>query len=425
MGLRLLAKTPKTDEAFSGLVVKLVTPFIGGEFVAVEAVFAFSTDNNRLPFKELEADLAAHEALVAGHEGCQVLMEATEPKSVVDHVGVFLGNHGFEALGLLAEADGFEFAVSEVENNGGRGLVKLAGLDSDEPIFDMVDSANTVLAAQLVEGFEEGDAIDGLAVECGRSAPFEIDDDFSGFVGGFGGADGPAEGFFGRLGPWIFKNASLAGATEEVDIEAVGAFHRGFDGDVVLGGVFEGLVAGHFPFADRCDDLEIRSECLEGDIEPDLIVPFTRATMSNRDGTMLTGSIDHQFGDKWSAEGGSEGVFTLVKRACHECGENEVVDEEGTGIHGDSVDGACGQGFLLDAVEVADFAQIDGEGDDIKVVFFLDPGHHDGGVQAAGVSKDDLAFGAGFISLGILRIGSHALVSVPGVKRISRQAGSH
>jgi hypothetical protein len=115
-------------------------------------VFAFSTDNNRLPFKELEADLAAHEALVAGHEGCQVLMEATEPKSVVDHVGVFLGNHGFEALGLLAEADGFEFAVSEVENNGGRGLVKLAGLDSDEPIFDMVDSANTVLAAQLAGG---------------------------------------------------------------------------------------------------------------------------------------------------------------------------------------------------------------------------------------------------------------------------------
>ena len=57
-------------------MVKLVTPFIGGEFVAVEAVFAFSTDNNRLPFKELEADLAAHEALVAGHEGCQVLVEA-------------------------------------------------------------------------------------------------------------------------------------------------------------------------------------------------------------------------------------------------------------------------------------------------------------------------------------------------------------
>ena len=70
--------------------------------------------------------------------------------------------------------------------SGGLGLVKLAGLDSDEPIFDMVDSADAVLATQLVEGFEEGDAIDGLAVECGRSAPFEIDDDFSGFVRGFG-----------------------------------------------------------------------------------------------------------------------------------------------------------------------------------------------------------------------------------------------
>lgn len=160
----------------------------------------------------------------------------------------------------------------------------------------------------------------------------------------------------------------------------------------MLGGVFQRVVAGHFPLADRGDDLQVGREGLESDIETHLIVALAGAAVGNRHGAVVPGGIDHQFGDEWSAQGGGERVFPLVQGARHEGREDEVIDKQGAGIHGDRIDRAGGQGLFLHPVQIADLTEIDGEGDHIEIVFFLDPGDHDRGVEPAGVGQDHFSF---------------------------------
>jgi len=46
----------------------------------------------------------------------------------------------------------FHLAVAEVEDRAAGGLVDAAALHADEPVFDEVDPADAVFAAELVSG---------------------------------------------------------------------------------------------------------------------------------------------------------------------------------------------------------------------------------------------------------------------------------
>ena len=111
--------------------------------------------------------MAGDEALVAGHEGEQVLVEGAEPQSIIDHVGVFLRHQRLESLRLLAQAQRLQLAMGLVQDHRRRGLVHLARLDADQPILDVIDPADAVLAAELVELFDQRHAVQSF----GRSRP--------------------------------------------------------------------------------------------------------------------------------------------------------------------------------------------------------------------------------------------------------------
>src|SRR5947209_20422619 len=78
-GLRLLAQAMNLDEALGGGLIVVAALVVGRELLAVQSLVALAADHRRLAFEQLHSRQAADEALVARHEGEQILVKATEP----------------------------------------------------------------------------------------------------------------------------------------------------------------------------------------------------------------------------------------------------------------------------------------------------------------------------------------------------------
>src|SRR5262249_53231072 len=68
---------------------------------------------------------------------------------------------------------------------------------------------------------------------------------------------------------------------------------------------------------------------------------------------------------------------------------DKIIDEHVAGINGHGIHGSRFEGFLANELDIFALAEVDSKGDDVEVVFLADPRHHDRGVQAAAVGKDD------------------------------------
>ena len=170
---------------------------------------------------------------------------------------------------------------------GGGGLVDLARLDADEAVLDVVDPADAVPAGDLVQLLDQLDAVELAAVEGDGPAAVEGDLDLLGLVGGLRRVGGPLEGLGRRLDPGVFEDARLDRAAPEVLVGAEDRLLGRLDLDAVLGGVLQLLGPRPLPLADRGDDLQVGGEGLEGDVEPDLVVPLAGAAVGDGDRAVL------------------------------------------------------------------------------------------------------------------------------------------
>ena len=110
---------------------------------------------------------------------------------------------------------------------------------------------------------------------------------------------------------------------------------------------------------------------------------------------LLPRSLDHEAGYQRAAEGGGDGVDTLVEGVGLEGGEDELTDELVTNIGDVRADGAGIEGALADFLKVVDVAEVGGQGDDIVAVVLLDPSDGDGGIETAAVGEDDFVWHLG------------------------------
>jgi hypothetical protein len=119
---------------------------------------------------QLDANGAGDVALRACDVGGDVLVVGAEPEAVVDQFRVFDSDLLLQAHLLLGERHAFERAMRGVEDDTGRRFVDFAAFDADEAVFDGVDAADAVFAAEFVQAFDDGDRAERLTVEAKRHA---------------------------------------------------------------------------------------------------------------------------------------------------------------------------------------------------------------------------------------------------------------
>ena len=107
----------------------------------------------------------------------QVAVEGAEPQPVVGQLGQLVRDEPVEPERVLRERQPLERAVRRVEDRRRRRLVDLAALDPDEAVLDVVDPADAVVAAEVVQPVDELDRGEPLAVDRDRDAALELDRD--------------------------------------------------------------------------------------------------------------------------------------------------------------------------------------------------------------------------------------------------------
>ena len=242
------------------------------------------------------------------------------------------------------------------------------------------------------------DRTEGLSVDRDRHAALEADADVLGLVGRLLGPRHELEDVVGwRLGE-VLDRAPLRGAAPDVVVDRV---RRGLgpalDGDPVLAGVGDLLLAAHPPLAHRSDHLELGVERRDRRLDADLVVALARAAVGDRVAARGAGVLDGELRDQRATERGEERVAAAVEGVGLDRRVHVLAHELLAGVDQDRVAGAEVAGLAGDHVPVlVGLAEVHGHRDDLGVVALLDPAQHHRGVEAARVEEQhpaDLAGG--------------------------------
>jgi hypothetical protein len=134
--------------------------------------------------------------------------------------------------------------VGDSENGSGGRLVTSSRLDTDESVLDDIDSSNTVLSGEGVQGKENLDSV-GNTLAIGGSGDLdgdtleELDSNLLGLFGGLLGGGGQLPHVIGRSLVGVFEDTGLVGDVEEVLVGRPGLGSSLDNGDTVLGSVLE------------------------------------------------------------------------------------------------------------------------------------------------------------------------------------------
>src|SRR5215831_12672695 len=133
------------------LVVGALVVLEGHEAAGIERLVAFAAGDDDVALIELESHHALHLLLALVDQRLQHQPLWREPKSVVDELGVARHQLVLEVCGAAVERDRFDRPMGREQDGAPGGLIDPARLHADEAVFDEVDAADPVIAAELVE----------------------------------------------------------------------------------------------------------------------------------------------------------------------------------------------------------------------------------------------------------------------------------
>jgi len=285
--------------------------------------------------------------------------------------------------------------MGEMEDGAAWGLIDAAGFHAHVAVLDHIDAADAVFAAELVEGLHHGQRAEGFAVEGDAVALMEIEGDVFGLVRSVLWGDAELEHVFVVVGEGVqrrvLEDAGLEGDVEEVAVHGVGFFGGGLDGDVLFGAIGDHLGAARELLAEARvapggDDLEVGRQGGGGEFETDLVVAFAGGAMGQGLGLFPAGDFNHALGNKGAGDARAQQILALVNRARLEHREDEVAREFFLQIDDVTLGGAGLPGLGFKALELLLLPNVRTEGDQLRVILFLEPGQDDRGVEAARVS---------------------------------------
>ena len=295
---------------------------------------------------------------------------------------------------LLVQRDGLQNIVRLVQDGTAGGLVDAAALHADQTVFDDIQQADAVGAAQLVEMLDQRNAVHLNAVHGGGDALLKVDLDIGRLVGGLLGGDAQLQEaglIVLRLERGLLQIKALMAEVPEVLILGVVRLAVDLQRNVVGLGVVDLLVTAlDAPLTPRGDDGHIGGQRFQGQLKTDLIVALAGAAVADGIGVLLLGDVGQCGGDAGARMGGAQQVI-LVLGVSLQAGPDVVFDIVLLQVQHIQLGGAGLEGLLLQTVQLGALPHIAGNRNDLAVVVvFLQPGNDDGGIQTAGVRQNNL-----------------------------------
>jgi len=145
---------------------------------------------------------------------------------------------------VSVQGHSLEIHVGDSEDGSGGGLVTPSRLDTDESVLDDVDSSNTVLSGEGVQGKEDLDSV-GNTLPIGGGGNLdgdtleELDGNLLGLFGGLLGRSGQLPHVIRRGLVGVLKDTGLVRDVEEVLVGRPGLGSSLDNGDTILGSVLE------------------------------------------------------------------------------------------------------------------------------------------------------------------------------------------
>lgn len=308
----------------------------GGLLGVVETLLGLTALDDDVALVELEPDDTVDGPL-GGRDraGDELALGGEEVTVVEDSAERDGGELVTESTDVPVKGETLEVNVGGAEDSGAGGLVASARLDTDESVLDDIDTADTVLPAEGVQGIED---IDGVGVD------LVVSDNLDGETGlklnrdtlgsGGGGLEGAGKlpHVIGRGGVGVLEDTGLVGDVEQVLVGGPGLGGGLDDGDVLLGGVLEESLATGEAVVENgdppgSDDLDVGLQAVEGKLESDLIVTLSSATMGDEVATFLLSNLNHATGDDRAGQRSSEKVDVLVDAVGLDSWVDELSDE--------------------------------------------------------------------------------------------------
>lgn len=139
-----------------------------------------------------------------------------------------------------------EVNMSSPQDGGARGLVASTGLDTNEPVLDDIDAADTVLPAERVQGVEDVNGV-GVLLAVGGDLDGETSLELNGDALGYGrrvfGSGGQLPHISGGSDVGVLENTGFVGDVEQVLVSRPRLRGGLGDGNAALFGVREESLA--------------------------------------------------------------------------------------------------------------------------------------------------------------------------------------
>ena len=380
-------------------MVELVPFVIGGEALVVEGKWRFSANDTAIAFEELQSHGTCHSLLNVRHKCINGLARGCEPQSVVDDVGILLGEALLEALEILRNHHPFELAMRVVQHHAGRRFVDLPRFDADQTVFHHVDAAHTMHTG---DGFKAADQLGQRhdnAVDGRRHAFLPLDFHIGRCIGRIGGRFGQRVNLIRRLIPRVFQNAALDRASPQVFIGAVGTRLCRRHRHAAQARVLNLFRARHAPHAGRRNHLNRRIDGARRDVDAHLVVALPGAAVRDGGGILHLRDFHELLCDERAAQRGRQRIALLVHGAGLQRRQNIVAREFLAHVEHVAADGAGRHRARANLRELAPLAQIQRDGDHFCVVFLFQPRDRHRGVEPARICQNDAHELPSFISV--------------------------
>lgn len=283
------------DESRSGSWLESSHLVHGGELGVVKTLVRVSSLDNHVALVTLQSDQAVDSLLGGWDGGRDEFPLWREEESIVKDLrkvdGDKLISHGSD---VSVEGHTLEVHVGDSKDGSRRRLVTTSRLDTDESVLDNVNSADTVLSGKSVEGEEDFDGIgDSLAIRWVGDLDGEtlgkLNLDLLWGLGCLLWGSGELPHVIGRSLVGVLEDTSFVGNVEEVLVGGPWLGGGLNDGNTVLGGVLEQggstgesvVKLGESPWG---NDVDGWGETVEGELESDLVVSFTSASVGDEAG---------------------------------------------------------------------------------------------------------------------------------------------